>query len=276
MNTLFSVIIPTYNRDNFIKTTVDSVLDQTFKGFELIIIDDGSKDNTKSILEGYTNKLTCIYQDNKGVSFSRNRGLEASRGEYIAFLDSDDKWTPDKLEKVASFIKLYPDVKIFHTQELWYKQGSVHNPKTKHKKPTGYIFKNCLKLCSISISTAVVKKELFEEIGSFNEDLVVCEDYDFWIRASSKYPVHLIDKALTIKDGGREDQLSSIFKCKDKFRIKSILNLINSKNLSDTQYQNALEELKKKCKIYSNGCIKRGKLKEARFYLNLINEIMEV
>ncbi len=269
----FSVIIPTYNRENFIKKSVDSVLNQSFQDFELIVVDDGSNDNTGEVLNGYLNKLIYIYQENKGPSSARNRGLEKAQGKYIAFLDSDDKWTKNKLKEVNKCIIANPEIKIFHTQEKWYKKGKIHNPKRKHRKPEGYIFENCLRICSVSISTAVVKRNVFKDIGKFDESLPVCEDYDFWIRASLKYYIYLIDKNLTIKDGGRNDQLSMLYHSKDKFRVKAIENLIKNNDLDKHKYSKAFKELKEKCNIYANGCIKRNNIDEGKKYLDIPNKI---
>lgn len=270
-----SVIIPTYNREDFINATVDSVLNQKFKNFELIVVDDGSTDNTKTNLDKYLDKIIYIYQENKGPASARNRGIKRAKGEYIAFLDSDDKWTCDKLEETNKCISNNPNIKVFHTQEKWYENGRIHNPKKKHKKPTGYIFGNCLKICSVSISTAIIKKSVFEDIGCFDETLPVCEDYDFWLRVSFKYPVYLIDKVLTIKDGGRNDQLSMRYHSKDKFRVDSIKRLIENNDLNKDKYFKALKELRKKCSIYGNGCMKRNKTEEGIYYLNIPDQIEE-
>ena len=113
---LFTVIIPTVNRKDFLKIAVNSVFDQTFDDFEIIIIDDGSTDDTKQMLYEYSDKrIKYFYQENKGVSFARNKGLEQSNGKYIAFLDSYDSWVENKLEKTFEYINNFPEIKIFHT-----------------------------------------------------------------------------------------------------------------------------------------------------------------
>lgn len=271
----FSVIIPTYNRECFIENCVESVLDQSFNNFEVIVINDGSTDRTEKLLRPYNDEIEYIYQENKGVSTARNRGLQEARGKYIAFLDSDDKWTSEKLEVVDENIKQNPEFKIFHTQERWYKDGKIHNPKDKHRKPHGKVFFKCLRLCAVSISTAVVKREVFHKIGEFDESLPVCEDYDFWIRASLNFPIYLVDEVLTVKDGGRGDQLSMIYWGKDKFRAGSIAKLMRNNKLSGKEYQMALKELRKKCRIYGKGCVKRGRKDEGEYYLNLPERIEE-
>jgi len=230
---------------------VDSALNQTFTDFELIIIDDGSSDDTSHMLHSYEDKrITFITQSNHGVAHARNRGLEKANGEFIAFLDSDDRWTEKKLEKAAEHIKQFPSIRIFHTEEVWYRGGKFLAHKAKHKNPSGYVYKNALPLCCISISTAVIKKEVLNTIGTFDESLEACEDYDFWLRATSKYEVKLIPEELTLKDGGRADQLSSSVWGLDRFRIKALEKMILSKSLKEDDRIATIKELEKKCKIY--------------------------
>ncbi len=267
----YSVIIPTYNRFNFLKTAIDSVLRQTYNNFQLTVIDDGSKDGTDKLIHTYKDsRLKYIYQDNLGVSSARNRGISESTGEYIAFLDSDDRWVPEKLEEIENATKEHPGYFVYHTQEKWFRNGKHLNHMKKHFKQNGYIFDGCLKLCKVSISTAVVKRELFKTIGVFDENMPVCEDYDFWLRVSVKYPVYLIDKTLTLKEGGHAGQLSGKYRGMDRFRIKSICKLMDTGNLDEEKTSRAFEELKRKCKIYANGCYKRGKKQEGDRYINII------
>lgn len=270
-NPIFSVIIPTYNRVDYLCFTVESVLKQTFKEFELIIVDDGSTDGTKNMVSEYTDpRLKYVYHDNKGVSYSRNRGLELSKGVYMAFLDSDDRWVPHKLETTLEYINKYPEIQIFHTEELWYKNDRIQNQKKKHKKPDGYVYLNALPICCISMSTAVLNKEVINKVGMFDESLPACEDYDFWLRTAIKYKVKLIPEYLTIKYGGRPDQLSAQHGL-DKFRIRSLEKMLNS-NLQDKEmYAKTREELVRKCGIFSKGAKKRGKFEEAEHYIKLKN-----
>ena len=269
MNTqpFFSIIIPTFNRKTLLKIAVDSALNQTFTDFELIVIDDGSSDDTSRMLRSYEDKrLTFLTQSNHGVAHARNRGLEKANGEFIAFLDSDDRWTEKKLEKAAEYIKQFPSIRIFHTEEAWYRKGKFLAQKEKHKNPSGYVYKDALPLCCISISTAVIKKEVFNDVGNFDESLEACEDYDFWLRAACKYEVRLIPEELTLKDGGRPDQLSSSVWGLDRFRIKALEKMILSKSLKEDDHIATIKELEKKCMIFAKGCEKHGKLEEAQVY----------
>ncbi|MBF0395197.1 MAG: glycosyltransferase [Desulfobacterales bacterium] len=261
-----SVIIPVYNRAGFVKEAIDSVLSQTSANFEVIVIDDGSTDNTKQILHSYLNKIIVISQDNKGVSYARNQGVLNASYEWIAFLDSDDIWLPNKLFHQVAFIEANKDVLICQTEEIWIKNGTRVNPKKRHKKRSGMIFERSLELCLVSPSAVMIKKDFFKEIGGFDEDLPACEDYDLWLRISCRYPIYLIEKPLIIKRGGHIDQLSRT-PLLDKYRIYSIKKILESGLLSPSQKLSAEKVLKEKCEIFANGCIKRGKTDEAYYYL---------
>ena len=270
---LVSVILPTYNRAWTLKDAVDSVLLQDYPNIEFIIIDDGSEDNTQELLGVYKNEITVFYQANKGVSAARNKGIKESKGDFIALLDSDDAWDKKKISCQMEFFKNHPEALICQTEEIWIRNGKKVNPKVKHKKPSGMIFEQSLHLCLVSPSAVMMKRQLFELKGYFNEDFTVCEDYDLWLRVSSTLPVFLIDKPYTIKRGGHKDQLSN-FHSQDKFRIRSLSTLIESGNLTLDQTQKAKNVLKKKCVIYGNGCIKRGKKEEGEFYLGLTQKLI--
>ncbi len=265
---LISVIIPTYNRGWIIKEAIDSVLAQDYVNFELIVVDDGSTDDTHDILNSYQNNILVLRQNNKGVSAARNRGLTAASGHFVAFLDSDDIWLPQKLSQQVDFFHSNPDTLICQTEEIWIRNNVRVNPKKRHKKPSGMIFEPSLSLCLVSPSAVMINRNLFEEVGLFDETLPACEDYDLWLRVSCRHPVHLIDTPLIIKRGGHDDQLSAS-PALDKLRIKAIKKVIESGLLSAAQYQTAVETLKEKCVIYASGCRKRGRMDEAAYYESL-------
>ena len=262
---LVSVIIPTYNRGWIIKEAIDSVLAQDFEDFELIIVDDGSTDHTAAIINSYQEDIIILRQKNQGVSAARNRGLAEASGSFVAFLDSDDLWLPQKLSRQVDFFHSNPDALICQTEEIWIRNNMRVNPKKRHKKPSGMIFEPSLALCLVSPSAVMIRHCLFEEVGVFDERLPACEDYDLWLRISCRYPVYLIDTQLIIKRGGHHDQLSASPGL-DKFRIASLKNIIDSSLLSKTQYQAAVKALKEKCTIYASGCRKRGRVDEAIYY----------
>lgn len=268
MDNIVSVIIPTFNRAWTLKNAVDSVLLQDYPNIEIIVIDDGSTDNTRELLKEYQNKILVLRQENSGVSAARNFGIKESKGEFIALLDSDDAWEKEKISCQVEFFMKNPEAMICQTEEIWIRNGKRVNPKIKHKKPSGMIFEPSLNLCLVSPSAVMMKRELFDLKGYFNEEFIVCEDYDLWLRISSSLPIFLIDKPYTIKRGGHKDQLSG-FHSQDKFRIRSLAALIKSGDLTEDQVGKVKIVLKKKCIIYGNGCIKRGKREEGESYLNL-------
>ncbi|MBW2252653.1 MAG: glycosyltransferase family 2 protein, partial [Deltaproteobacteria bacterium] len=161
-----------------------------------------------------------------------------------------------------------PDALICQTEELWIRNGKRVNPKKRHKKFSGMIFKHSLPLCIVSPSAVMLKKSLLDKTGVFDESLPACEDYDLWLRISCKYPVYLIDTSLIIKRGGDEDQLSKTPKL-DKYRIQALKKIIESSLLAKDQRINAVKMLKQKCKIYAQGCLKRGRNDESRYYFAL-------
>ena len=215
-----SVIIPTYNRGWILKDAIDSVLAQNYPGYELIVVDDGSIDNTRAILDSYGRDIIVLQQPNQGVSAARNRGISESRADLIAFLDSDDLWLPQKLTRQLAFFRSQPDAFICQTEETWVRNGVRVNPKKRHAKLSGRIFEPSLALCLVSPSAVMIRKTLFDSVGLFDEDLPACEDYDLWLRVSCRYPVFLIDEPLLIKRGGHADQLSKAAGL-DKYRIQA-------------------------------------------------------
>ena len=267
---VFSVIIPSYNRRPFLEKAVSSVLGQTFPGLELIVVDDGSDDGTEDFISSTSDKrLKYMTQANHGASHARNRGIELSKGAFLAFLDSDDIWLPNKLERTLEFIELFPEIGIFHTEEIWFRRGEKLEQKKKHSKPSGWVYKHALPLCCIGMSTSVVKKDVLDRIGLFDESLEACEDYDLWLRATNIFEVKLIPEALTIKHGGRSDQLSSRIWGLDRFRIIALQKMLTSGNLSEEYHTATLNELKIKCEVFTKGCEKRSKPIEADYYRGL-------
>ncbi|MCK4907732.1 MAG: glycosyltransferase family 2 protein [Spirochaetes bacterium] len=269
----FSVIIPVYNRTSVLKRAVESVIAQTFRDYEIIIVNDGSTDKTDEVINSLKSsykQISAIHLDNNhGVSYARNRGIEKSAGTFISILDSDDEWHKNKLEKQASFIKENRDCLICHTDEIWIRNGVRVNPKKKHKKPDKDIFFDCLPLCPVSPSSTVIKKDIFYKEGFFDEDLPACEDYDLWLRLSAKYKFSLIDEPLLTKYGGHEDQLSAKYWGMDRFRIIALLKILNLTDLPNDKIEAVSEMLIKKARILSAGFLKRNKL----FQSNLYNEL---
>jgi glycosyltransferase involved in cell wall biosynthesis len=265
-----SVIIPTYNRAQKLVRAISSVLYQTFTGYEIIVVDDGSTDLTAKTLTSFRPPVTCVtHEKNAGVSAARNTGIRASSAPLIAFLDSDDYWLPGKLAVQTAFFRARPEAVACQTQERWIRRGRFVNPKKKHLKPNGHIFEPSLRLCLVSPSAAMVRRSLLGEVGLFDETLPVCEDYDLWLRISCRYPIHLLDRELVIREGGAPDQLSSSTAGMDRFRIQSMGRLLLDRSLTEAQVHSVLAELTVKCEVYGKGCIKRGRIDEGEYYLRL-------
>ena len=275
---MISIIIPSYNRADKLKEAIQSVLDQDYferdsdaRRFELLVIDDGSTDQTKAVVESFSSPILYRYQDHKGVSAARNLGIKLSQGEYVAFLDSDDLWKTDKITIQMSLMKSLPQTKICYTEEIWIRNSVFVNPRKKHQKYSGWIFEKVLPLCLLSLSSALFHRSVFEKIGIFDEDFPACEDYDLGIRIALRYPIHLITKPLIVKRGGHPDQLSHQFWGMDQFRVRALEKAFQME-LSPLQNEQVRRELIKKCKILVTGFEKRNKMSEADFYSGLIEK----
>lgn len=254
-----SVIIPTYNRCDLLKRAINSVIKQTITPKEIIIVDNGSTDQTYQMVSSLFPEINYFIEKKRGVSAARNKGILESKSKWIAFLDSDDAWKPTKLEKQMEYSVFNQDkYRIIHTDETWYRNKKFLNQLKKHKKSGGNIFKNSLQLCCISPSSVVLKKQIFEEYGLFDENLEVCEDYDMWIRITSKEEVGFLDSPLVLKYGGHSDQLSKKFWGMDRFRIKSLEKNLKNEHFSKSQKINVLDTLIEKLTIVSGGALKRG------------------
>ena len=257
-----SVIIPTFNRKHTLQRAIDSVLAQKFKPFEIIIVDDGSKDGTKEwLLQNYPS-VQYIHQPNNGVSSARNKGIQISQGSWIALLDSDDEWMPEKLEYQSRFLEMNRDSSFCHTNEIWIRNGVRVNQMKKHKKYGGDIFKHCLDICRISPSSSIIKKDVFEEVGAFDESLTVCEDYDLWLRVTAKFNILFLDEPLIKKYGGHLDQLSRVPEGIEQYRIRSLEKILSMGSLTETQFRLAKDMLIHKLNIYAKGLKKRDKYEE--------------
>ncbi len=260
-----SVIIPTFNRAWILAEAIDSVLGQTRPADEVIVVDDGSTDGTQALLRRYEGRITVLRQPNRGVSAARNIGWRRAAGALIALLDADDLWQPAKLERQVAFFETHPEALICQTEEVWIRRGKLVNPKQRHRKPSGWIFEPSLALCLVSPSAAMMRRELLEDMGGFDEALPACEDYDLWLRVSLRTPIHLIDEELVVKRGGHPDQLSAAPGL-DRYRIQSLDKILTHENLSPGQARAAAAMLREKCRIYAAGCRKRGRAAEAQFY----------
>jgi glycosyltransferase involved in cell wall biosynthesis len=253
-----SVVIPTCDRIETLPRSLDSVINQTFSDWELIVVDDGSTDGTdEMILRDYP-AVRLHRQENGGVSAARNAGVALAAGEWIAFLDSDDAWLPEKLERQLSALANEPELRLSHTDEIWIRNDrSVNQPKA-YAKAGGGIYHRCLPLCCICPSSVLLRGDLFDEIGGFDETFPVCEDYDLWLRITARESVHYLDEALVRKYGGHEDQLSTTTWGMDRYRIRALEKILAEGILSPKDQLLTKETLIRKLRILIAGARKRG------------------
>jgi glycosyltransferase involved in cell wall biosynthesis len=268
-----SVIIPTHDRRSLLPRALDSLRAQTRPPDQIIVIDDGSHDGTAEMVRRAYPEVTLIEQPQAGVSAARNRGIERSCGEWIALLDSDDAWLPDKLEVQLDALAATPSARICHTDEIWVRNGVRVNPRKKHAKHGGWIFGRCLPLCCMSPSSIVLHRSVFERVGMFDESLPACEDYDLWLRITCRYPVLLVDRPLVIKYGGHADQLSRTVWGLDRFRIRALDKILADEALSARQRAAVRTVLRDKIRIFGDGAAKRGKIREAQRYRAMLQRL---
>ncbi|MBM87134.1 MAG: glycosyl transferase [Gammaproteobacteria bacterium] len=267
-----TVIIPTYNREQSLARALDSVIAQTHPVAEVVVVDDGSTDSTESLVRASYPKVTFIKRRNQGVSKARNVGIRQSATNWLAFLDSDDEWLPDKLERQFAALEKQPGHKIIHSDEIWIRNGVRVNSMNKHRKFGGDIFEKCLSICLISPSAAVVHRDIFDTLGLFDESLPACEDYDLWLRICSKYSVLYVNEKLLRKYGGHQDQLSKQYWGMDRFRVIALNKIIRSGELSATQINSARKVLIQKCQILIDGASKRNNRNLKRSISRLLSE----
>ena len=268
---LISVIIPVFNRERLLKRAIESVLGQTYKKYELIVVDDGSVDNSLEIAKSYKEAIV-IEKTNGGVSSARNFGAKHARGEWLAFLDSDDEWLPLKLDKQIELIN--EEVHLIHTEEHWIRNGSFVNQPKAYKKGGGDQFEKSLKLCAISPSTVLLRKSLFDQFGGFREDYPVCEDYDLWLKIVSMHKVALVDEPLINKYAGHEEQLSFQYKAMDYWRVKSMKWILDNRELSTEKLESLKAVLKKKIDILEKGYRKHSNLENLDEILQIRDSIL--
>ena len=258
-----SVIIPVFNRVKLIARCINSVINQTYPVNEIIVVDDGSNDGTYDLIRKNFPQVISIYQENKGVSNARNVGIQSAKSKWIAFLDSDDEWFPNKIEKQISLINKYPLYKVCHSDEIWIRNDVRVNPMKKHRKYGGDIYKKCLPLCVISPSSIIIHKDIFNDVGFFDKNLPVCEDYDLWLRICSKYEVLYLDQKLVKKYGGHDDQLSKKYWGMDRYRVIALEKMIDNPLLSLDNRIATINMTIRKVKILQKGYEKHEHQKEA-------------
>lgn len=268
----FSVVIPTYNRSSVLPRAIDSVLSQSLQDFELIVVDDGSTDDTESIIQKYSDKLKYCKVENRGVSAARNIGATNTNGKYLAFLDSDDEWLPNKLQVQAEYFNNNPKSKLVHSNEIWIRNGKRVNQMKKHAKQGGDFFERALELCLISPSAVVIERDFYFKHKGFYEDYEVCEDYDLWLRMKTDPEIGEIlyhNEPLIKKYGGHDDQLSRKYFAMDLWRVRSMYRLLQEVDLNKIRLEALVQVLLKKCEILIKGYKKHDNLEHIEFLENI-------
>lgn len=257
---LVSIILPTFNRAHVLERALNSVAAQTDPHWELIVVDDGSTDNSKEVFSNWLSernlpqRVEWFRVAHGGVSRARNLGVREAQGEWLSFLDSDDEWQPDKLRAQRPLTDRFAWV---HGEEIWIRNGVRVNPMKRHKKSGGRIFKRSVDLCCVSPSTVMIRRELFEKFGGFREDFPVCEDYDLWLKISAVHEVGFVEKPIIVKYGGHADQLSRKYVAMDRFRCLSLTEQMANPALSTDERHHVRETLRAKSRILVDGFLKR-------------------
>ena len=263
---LVSVVIPTYNRAELVQEAADSVLAQSYRPLELIVVDDGSTDTTAAALARRP-ALRTLRQEHTGMPGQvRNAGARLARGEYLAFLDSDDLWLPHKLAQQVAAAQAAGDV-ISHTRERWVRGGRVISQRSQRHRRRGDLFPDSLRKCVLGPSTVLLRRAAFEQAGGFREDLEIAEDYELWLRLTARYRVGYVTQELVIKRAGHAGQLSERYGQIEIFRLRALRDLVAGGHFgAASHHAAACAELARKARIYAAGCRKRGRLDAAQRY----------
>lgn len=250
-----------------VRDAVASVLAQREVRLELIVVDDGSSDGTAAEMERIVSSSSVVrfirHERNRGVAAARNHGAQAARGPWLAFLDSDDQWMPDKLARQTRFFEQYPQYEIAQTGEVWIRGGVRVNPGRRHRKRSGDCFVESLRTCLVSPSAVMMRTAFFNQMGGFDEDLCAAEDYDLWLRIMLEHEVGLLEEPLVMRRAGHRGQLSASIEAIDRFRIIALLKLLLSERLAAARREAVVAVIGEKCQIYASGLRKRGELEAA-------------
>jgi glycosyltransferase involved in cell wall biosynthesis len=225
-NPMISVIIPAYNRAQVIAEALQSVLDQTCTDYEIIVVDDGSTDETAEVIRGFTDRVRYVYQENRGSAAARNRGLQEARGDYIAFLDSDDLFTPEKLQKQVEYLQHNPHIGMVYS--AYSNIDDNHNElDIVPAQHAGHIYRQLIFQCKIATPTVMIRRQVVETVGEFDINLPMAQDVDYWIRIARHYEIGAINAPLTCV------RLHPDNKPRDPEKILNYFLYIAERNLGD-------------------------------------------
>lgn len=243
-----SIIVPTYNRFQFLKETIDSILDQTFKDFELIIVDNYSVDNTEKVVKSYSDKRIKYFKNNNNgvIAVNRNFAIKKSKGEYIAFCDDDDLWYPTKLEKQIKEFEKDKKVALVCTNAVRFNKDGETGSINK-KTDEDFSFEALLKNNSIFCSSVLVKKSVLKDVGYFDENpkILAGEDYELWLRIAKKHKIkHIKEPLLKYRchPGALRKEKGEGIKLKENIYD----NLLKKRRIDKEMYEMAIRSLRYK------------------------------
>ena len=253
-----SVIIPNFNRDAPMRRAVESVLAQQGVDFELLVVDDGSDLPPEELYRQVrqAGHRVLLGQRRSGPGPARNRGAQEARGHYLAMLDSDDCWLSGKLARQVESLRR-SGLRVGQVGEEWYRDGVRVEPLKAHRAAAGDLYHRSLRAICVSGSSVMVERDLFLEMGGFDEELFVCEDYEFWLRVAARERFDFVDEPLVVKRGGHPDQLSKVFPAMDRFRLRALAKGLTSGAFGE-RWEAARDELIRKSGILAKGSSKRG------------------
>jgi len=199
-HTEVDVIVPCYNVEYYVRRALDSVLAQTHQNFSIYAVNDGCTDNTMKVLETYAPWCVSISQAHAGPAAARNRAIRQSVSPFIAFIDADDEWLPEKLERQVSLLRQSESLGMVCSHCLISESGSDHNRHilTDNVPHNGRVFQHLARNCFVSTPTVVVRRRCLEEIGLFNEALPVSEDFNLWLRIAARWEIAIVPEVLAI------------------------------------------------------------------------------
>lgn len=267
-----TVVIPVHDRAAMVAEAIASVLAQTYRDIGIVVVDDGSSDGSanaaEAVLADAAVPARVIRQPQRGVAAARNAGAAILDAQWIAFLDSDDLWLPRKLERQIAWLEARSAYRLAQTGERWCDAGRHRNPRQRHRKEER-LFLRSLGCCLVSPSAVVIAHQLFAACGGFDEAFVVCEDYELWLRLTTRELVGLIPEALVVKRGGHPGQLSRSTWGLDRWRVAALMKLLATSDLAGAERTAVAGVVQEKCAILAAGAERRGRSDEAARYRSL-------